>query len=153
MSVFAQLQQVLAKVNTLCAHLTRDMWRLMLHRHLSVCVHVCLECVLSGDLQTGGGVQAPVQVDAAQVRKESLEGVFGFVDRWKRVVSQDERDQAWIHEAEFTHLRPLLQLVICDMQQPQGRALYRRHAHTLKLVQTQKQLLQSKHTQENKQMF
>lgn len=60
MSVFAQLQRVLAKVNTLCAHLTRDMWRLMLHRHLSVCVHVCLECVLSGDLQTGGGVQAPV---------------------------------------------------------------------------------------------
>lgn len=60
-----------------------------------------------------------VQIDATQVRKESAKIVLRVKNGVQVVVSQDERVERGEHGAELAHLAPVLQVVVCNVQQPQ----------------------------------
>lgn len=84
-----------------------------------------------------------VQIDATQVRKESAKIVLRVKNGFQVVVSQDECVERGEHDAELAHLAPVLQTVVCNVQQPQGRTWSGRHHHSAVLIKAQEQLLQS----------
>lgn len=60
-----------------------------------------------------------VQIDDTQVGKESPKIVLRVKNGVHVVVSQDECVERGEHGAELAHLTPVLQIVVCNVQQPQ----------------------------------
>lgn len=85
-----------------------------------------------------------VQIDATQVRKELAKIVLRVKNGVQVVISQDERVKRGEHGAKLAHLAPVLQIVVCNVQQPQWRARSGRHHHSAVLIKAQEQLFQSR---------
>lgn len=85
-----------------------------------------------------------VQIDATQIRKESAKIVLRVKNGVQAVVSQDERVEGGEYGAELAHLAPVLQIVVCNVQQPQRMTWSGRHHHSAVLVKAQEKLLQSR---------
>lgn len=83
-----------------------------------------------------------VEVDAAQVGEQVLQGLLGVLHGVHAVFGQDQCAQARVQPPELPDLGPVLQLVVGDLQQAQGRAGRLGLGHGVVAVQAEEELLQ-----------
>lgn len=92
-----------------------------------------------------------MKINAAEVGEEPLKDVFAVLNGRQVIVGHDQRLQAGKHGAELADFRPVVQSVVCDVQEAQRGAGGAGGPHTAVLIKAQKQLLQPTQQQQNQQ--
>lgn len=82
-----------------------------------------------------------MQIDASKIREQAVKDFSWLLNAVQVVVGHDQSVQCWEHGANFPYFVPLVEVVICDVEQTQCGAGHGGQGHSGVLIKAQKQLL------------